>query len=171
MRMNTGLSFLRNPWSTTSEFRREFERLFDDDAAPQTFVPACEVEDCQDHYLLTLEMAGIRKDDIKLEIEDGQLTVSGERRHETSQREESQWYSERQFGKFHRSFAIPAGIDTGKVEASYQDGILRVTIPKAESAKPRQIKIANSAGGSKFDKLLSQSKESHPSNEYKTVAS
>jgi HSP20 family protein len=180
MNTNNGLNIWRDTWSPVSDFRREFDRLFDDWTAP-SFAPACDVEEADDHYLLTLEMAGIRKEDIKLEFNDGQLMISGERRNETKQKREGQWYSERRFGKFQRSFTLPAGIDADKVEANYQDGILHVMVPKAESSKPRQIKITNGAGGSRFfGKFLGQAKETpkemkgeiHSSNEYnKSVAS
>ena len=184
MKTNNALSLWRDTWSPVSEFRREFDRLFDDWASPsnaqvlraeQSFVPACDVEESDDHYLLTLEMAGIRKDDIKLEVNDGQLTISGERRNEAKQ--DGQWYSERRFGKFQRTFSVPVGIDADRVEANYQDGILRVMVPKAESAKPRQIKITNGTVGSKFfGRLLNQPKETkdevRSSNDYsKPVAS
>jgi len=68
-------------------------------------------------------------------------------------------YSERRFGKFSRSFALPVGVDTGQVEASYQDGILQILVPKAESAKPRQIQISNGIGASSFlGRFLNKSK-------------
>jgi HSP20 family protein len=165
MNANNGLTVWRDAWSPISDFRREFDRLFDDWASPtprglradQTFVPACDVEEGEDHFLVTLEMAGIKKEDIKLEVNDGQLTISGERRHETRQKGEGHWYSERRFGKFQRSFALPAGIDANRVEANYQDGILRVMLPKAESSKPRPIKI-NSGPTGFFGKFLGQPK-------------
>lgn len=183
MNTNNGLSLWRESWSPISDFRREFDRLFDDWTTPssrglrtdQTYVPACDVEEADDHYLLTLEMAGIKKEDIKLEVNDGQLTISGERRHEAKQKQEGQWYSERRFGKFQRSFALPAVIDADRVEANYQDGILRVVVPKAESAKPRQIQITSGSLSSKFfGNLLSKSKEReevHSPSDYKTAAS
>jgi len=140
MNSNHGLNIWRDAWSPVSDLRREFDRLFDDWTSPaprglrteSTFVPACDVEEGEDHFLLTLEMPGMKRDDIKLEVNDDQLTISGERR-----------YSERRFGKFQRSFALPPGIDTTRVEANYQDGILRIMVPKAESSKPRQIKIGS----------------------------
>jgi HSP20 family protein len=172
MNTNNGLNIWRDTWSPVSDFRREFDRLLDDWTAP---TPRGLKTD--DHYLLTLEMAGIRKEDIKLEFNDGQLMISGERRHEAKQKQEGQWYSERRFGKFQRSFALPAGIDADKVEANYQNGILHVVVPKAESSKPRQIKITNGTSNSRFfGKFLGQPKEAkeemHSSNDYnKSVAS
>lgn len=177
MNTNNRLSVWRDTWSPISDFRREFDRLFDDWASPSrglrtesNLVPACDVEEGEDHYVLNLEMAGMKKDDIKLEVSDGQLTISGERRHESRQKDEGHWYSERKFGKFQRSFSIPVGIDTNRIEANYQDGILRVMLPKAESSKPRQIKISSGNTGF-FGKLLGQSKdekeELHSSSDYR----
>jgi HSP20 family protein len=147
------------------DLRREFDRLFDDWTTPATrglrtdyaFLPACDVEEDENHYLLTLEMAGMKKEDIKLEINDGQLMISGERHRESKQREEGRRYSERRFGKFQRSFALPAGIDASRVEANYQDGVLRILVPKAESSKPRQIKIGSGSTGF-FGKVLGPQK-------------
>ena len=167
MNTNNGMNLWRNYSSPTTDFRREFDRLFDDWLTPsrglQTesyFVPACDVEEQDDHFFLTLEMAGVKKDDIKMEVIDNQIVISGERRNETRKRKDGQAYSERRFGKFQRAFALPVGIDASQVEANYQDGILCIVVPKAESAKPRQIKITNDSFGSKFfGKFLSHSKE------------
>ena len=70
---------------------------------------------------------------------------------------EGGYYSERRFGKFHRTFKLPSGVSSDKVEAHYQDGMLRVYVPKAETAKPRQIKISNGSGTGLFGKLLGAS--------------
>ncbi|MFL5815198.1 MAG: Hsp20/alpha crystallin family protein [Bdellovibrionia bacterium] len=145
----------KNTWSPISDLRREFDRLFDDwtTSTPRglrtdyAFVPACDVEEDENHFLLILEMAGMKKDDIKLEINDGQLMISGERHQESRQKGEGRRYSERKFGKFQRRFVLPAGIDASRVEASYEDGILRIMVPKAESSKPRQIKIGSGSTG------------------------
>ncbi len=167
----------KDAWSPISDLRREFDRLFDDWATPTsrglrteyTFVPACDVEEDEEHYLLTLEMAGMKKDDIKLEVNDGQLTISGERHQENKRTEDGRRYSERRFGKFQRSFALPVGVDASRVEANYQDGILRVMLPKAESSKPRQIKIGSGSTGF-FGKLLgpkNEKEELHSSSDYR----
>ena len=166
MNTNHGLGLWRDNWNPVSEFRREFDRLFDD-FAPSTrglkteasFAPACDVREEDGHYLLSLEMPGVKKEDLKIEVWDSQLHVSGERRLETQGDREGSMYSERRFGKFCRSFALPVGVDTGQVEASYQDGILQILVPKAESAKPRQIQISNGIGASSFlGRFLNKSK-------------
>ncbi|WP_158247353.1 Hsp20/alpha crystallin family protein, partial [Pseudomonas sp. FW306-02-H05-AA] len=78
--------------------------------------------------MLSLEMPGIPKDDIKIEIADNTVTVSGERRAEDKKKENGAWYGERRYGKFQRSFTLPAGIDSNKVEANYQDGVLQLIV-------------------------------------------
>lgn len=154
-----------NYWSPLVGFRREMDTLFDGFFTPiarsardvdNVFTPACEVEEEQGHYLLTLEMPGIPKDDIKIEVADNAVTVSGERRAESKKKENGAWYGERRYGKFQRTFTLPAGIDTEKIEASYEDGVLHLMVPKAESAKPRQIKIDNKGF---FGKLLGDSRK------------
>lgn len=155
-------------WSPLSAFNRDVDRFFDDFwGIPSTkslqdvereWRPACDVEEATDHYLLTLEMAGVPKDEIKIETIGNELIISGERQHKTKNQEEGQWYSERYYGKFQRAFSLPQEVEVGKVEANYQDGILRVYLPKAEATKPRQIKIGQgSAGTGFFGKLLGQS--------------
>ena len=142
-------------WAPLAELHREMNRLFDDIWSPglntsralnAEWRPAAEVEEAEDHYLLSLEMAGVPRDQIKIEVVDNQIMISGERSRQIKHKQEGQTYSERQFGKFQRSFALPTGVDASRVEANCQDGILRVYIPKAESAKPRQIKITDGKG-------------------------
>jgi len=152
-------------WSPLSELRREMDKLFDDFWPVSTttrslqemdtqWSPACDVEEADSHYLISLEMPGVHKDQVKVEFHDNQIVISGERHNEIKKKEDGQWYSERRFGKFQRSFTVPAGIDSEKVEANYQDGVLRIYIPKAESAKPRQIKVSNGSGAGFFGKLF-----------------
>ena len=163
-------------------FQNDFDRLFDgivsrnrsskdpDSQATETFVPSCEVVEAGNHYLVSLEVAGVAKKDIHLEIHNNELVISGERRSPRSERklsgsdaaavetesaenstsqsvrqahQDCSIYSEMRFGKFERRFKIPVGIEISRVEASYQDGILRVQIPKVESARPQQIQITD----------------------------
>lgn len=128
-----------NSWSPLSELFREMDQAL----YGQNWHPACDVEEAEGHYLLTLEMPGIPKDKINLEVLDNQLTISGERNQKSKSESEGRWYSERQYGKFQRSFNFPAGVNAEKIEAQYEDGILKVIVPKAETSKPRQIKIGN----------------------------
>lgn len=123
-----------NPWAS---FRRDLDNLVE-----KSFAPAYEIDEEDGHYLISLETPGVAKDQFKIEVAENTVTISGENRR----------------GKFQRSFLLPVGIDSSKIEANYQDGVLRLMVPKAEEAKPRQIKISNGSTGF-FGKLLGDSKK------------
>jgi HSP20 family protein len=103
--------------------------------------PALDVSDEKDNLFVTVELPGMKKDEINLSLHDGVLTISGERKHETEKKEGDTFRSERYFGKFHRSVTLPTAVDASKVKASYKDGILTIELPKAEEAKPKQIAV------------------------------
>jgi HSP20 family protein len=105
--------------------------------------PALDLYQNNDNLVTQVELPGMRKEDIEISLHDGTLTISGERKIESPRSEngEKAERSERYFGRFRRSIALPVHVDGGKVSASYRDGILTVTLPKAEEAKPRQIQI------------------------------
>ena len=153
-------------WRPLFDLRNQVDQLMDDfwgvpadhQVSARTWQPACDVVEDQDHYLLSLEMAGTPKDKIKIEIQDQQLVITGERNYEDRKNQNGVMYSERHYGKFQRAFALPTGLDTEKIEANYQDGVLRVLVPKIESAKPRQVKISTGSDTSFFGNLnLTQS--------------
>lgn len=124
----------RNLWSPLSLF---------DEYWPTSYTgwqPSYDVQEEEDHFLLSLELPGIAKDQVKIEAIDNQLTITGER-HRRGERT-----------SFHRSFSLPRGVDVSQVEAQYQDGILQLYIPKAASAKPRQIQIGTQEGKGFFGK-------------------
>jgi len=100
-----------------------------------------DVYEDKDNFVLRAEMPGMRKEDIDISLHDGLVTISGERKEETKKQESDVYRSERFFGRFQRSFALPTSVNAEKVAASYKDGILTVTLPKAEEAKPKQIPI------------------------------
>lgn len=104
--------------------------------------PACDVEELEDRFLLSAELPGVPKEAIQVEVVGNQIVISGEVAREEKQNKNGALYSERRFGKFMRKFALPTEVDSSKVEASFQDGILKVQLPKAEAAKSRQIKVA-----------------------------
>lgn len=94
-----------------------------------------------DDYILKSELPGISKDDIEISIQDNVVTLKGTKKQETEVNEDNYYHCERVFGSFQRSFELPSVIDRKKVKATYKDGILEVTLPLAEEAKPKQIKI------------------------------
>jgi HSP20 family protein len=83
----------------------------------------------------------MKKEDIDVSLHDGSLSISGERKSEEKVDEGEVYRSERFFGRFQRTVALPAAVDAGKIKAQYQDGVLTVTLPKAEEAKPKQIDV------------------------------
>ena len=102
--------------------------------------PALDLHQNADNVVAIVELPGMRKEDIEISLHDGTLTVSGERKSESVEGEKAE-RTERVTGKFRRSITLPARVETDKVNATYNDGILTVTLPKAEDAKPKQIQI------------------------------
>jgi HSP20 family protein len=101
-----------------------------------------------DHFVLRADLPGLSEEDVKIEVEDNVLTVSGERRTEHESKQEGYHRVERAFGSFSRSLTLPNGVDAEAVEASFDKGVLEVRIPKPEERKPRRISIS-AAGGQK----------------------
>ncbi|MDH5644058.1 MAG: Hsp20/alpha crystallin family protein [Gemmatimonadota bacterium] len=103
--------------------------------------PAVDVRETAEDFLVTAELPGMAPDQVEVTVENGVLSISGEKKEEAH--EESGGFSlvERRFGQFQRNFSIPRGVDADKVEAKFKHGVLNVVLPKAPQAKPKQIKI------------------------------
>lgn len=106
------------------------------------WTPALDVYQNADNVVAVIELPGMHKEDIDISLHDGTLTIAGERKSESEQREEQAERTERFVGKFRRSITLPTRVDAGKVSASYKDGVLTVTLPKAEEAKPKKIEVS-----------------------------
>ena len=104
------------------------------------WTPALDLYQNNDNIVAVIELPGMRKEDIEISLQDGTLTISGERKEERGT-EDGATRTERYTGKFRRSITLPTRVDANKVSATYKDGILTVTLPKAEEAKPKQIQI------------------------------
>src|SRR6266478_3574492 len=102
--------------------------------------PALDLYQNNDNVIAVVELPGMRKEDIEISLHQGTLTINGERKSESSNGEKAE-RTERYIGKFRRSITLPARVDANKVSATYRDGILTVTLPKAEEAKPKQIQV------------------------------
>ena len=102
--------------------------------------PALDLYQNNDNVIARVELPGMRKEDIEISLHDGMLTINGERKSETPEGDKAE-RTERYVGKFRRSISLPTQVDANKVAANYRDGILTVTLPKAEEAKPKQIKV------------------------------
>jgi HSP20 family protein len=134
------------PEPLTADFDRLVSTLFDRNQTAQRWVPAMDLVEHDDHFLLRADLPGLTEDDVSIELNDGSLTVSGERQAEHDQRERGFYRLERQYGKFSRTLTLPDGIDAEQIKASFKDGVLEVWIPKPEQRKPRRIPIGGGAG-------------------------
>lgn len=103
--------------------------------------PALDLYQNTDNVVAIVELPGMRTEDIEISLHDGTLTISGERRRDASNGDKAE-RTERYIGKFRRSITLPTRVDANKVSAAYRDGILAVTLPKAEEAKPKQIPVS-----------------------------
>ena len=102
--------------------------------------PALDLYQDTDNVVAVVELPGMKKEDIDISLRDGTLTISGEQKSQTSNGEKAE-RTERYIGRFRRSVTLPTRVDADKISASYRDGILTVTLPKAEEAKPKQIEV------------------------------
>ena len=114
----------------------------EEEVVQSTWTPAVDVKEADDALTLYVELPGIPKDKIGISLENHVLTVHGERTFHEGEDRDQFHRVERYYGKFSRSFRLPREVDGSKVAARYEDGVLRLEIPKAEAAKPRQITIA-----------------------------
>ena len=128
-----------------SEMNRLFNTFFDEGgdtgAAPRRWAPAVDLIEREDSLVLKADLPGLSEDDVQVEVRDGVLTISGERKAEHEDKQNGYYRVERSFGRFSRSLQLPEGVDADKIGASFENGVLQVTIPKPEQRQPRRIEI------------------------------
>ena len=132
-----------------TDLRDEIDRLFEAPLAQLTqtsqllsgWTAALDLHEDKDNFYVRAELPGMKKEDIELALHEGCLSLSGERKSERSQAGAEVLRAERFFGRFQRTVALPSPVATDKVKAQYKDGILTVTLPKAEEAKPKHIDV------------------------------
>ena len=137
---DTNLSLFRDFDGFFNRFRNEM----DDDTSFQSlaqsdWIPAVDINETDDEYLLTVEIPQVDKDDIKVEISNGMLNIDGERKYEHEDMKAHR--IERYYGKFHRSFRLPDNIKENKIHADHKNGVLYVALPKIEGKEPARLKI------------------------------
>jgi HSP20 family protein len=139
-----------SPFRHLSLLRDEIDRLFDSPLDALTsnsqqflngWLPTIDLYEDRDHLVLKAELPGMRKEDINISLHGEVLTLSGERKEEETFDKAETYRAERFLGRFQRTLTLPVRVDASKVQASYTDGILTVTLPKAEEAKPKQIEV------------------------------
>jgi len=132
-----------------TDLRDEIDRLFD---APLVelartsqllsgWTPTLDVYEEKDHFTVKAELPGMKKEAIEVSMHDGSLSISGERKSETKHEDGEVYRAERFFGRFQRTVSLPAPVAADKVKAQYKDGILTITLPKTEEAKPKRIEV------------------------------
>ena len=135
------------PFAELGELRHHFDRMFDEwlDGRERAWTPAVDVVRENGHLVVRADIPGIKPEEVKIEVEDDILTVSGE--HTESKEEKDKHYvrRERRYGSFSRSMALPAGVDPKKIEAKTHDGVVEVTIPLPKEAKKETVAITPTA--------------------------
>jgi len=133
---------------TTLSFRNEFDRLFDsffntddEETSLAAFSPAVDIKEKEKEYLISVELPGIKKEDIKMNVRDNQLTVSGEKVQEKKSDSDHYHRTERVYGSFQRSFRLPETADQENISAEFKDGVLNITIPKLKESISKNINI------------------------------
>lgn len=145
----------RSPLQDVAVLQNRLNSIFNDFARPDSgdeitsgsFIPAVDVYEDEHKLVLKLEAPGIKQADLDIHIENQTLTVKGERKFESEEKEENFHRIERRYGSFVRSFTLPQTVDTNNVEANYDAGVLSISLPKKAESKPKQVKIA--VGGAK----------------------
>jgi HSP20 family protein len=139
------------PFEGVNRIQSRINDLFDDtfgrtraqqSVATGVWYPPVDILESKDSYLIRAELPGMRKEDLKTEVNDGTLTLSGERKFEEPANGVEYHRVERVSGKFSRSFYLPQTVKHDGIKATYRDGILEIQVPKADEAKPRQIAIS-----------------------------
>jgi HSP20 family protein len=137
------------PTLFSDRFRREFDDLVDRffgkepflTGALGTFSPAIDISETDENYLVKGEIPGIDPEDLEINLTGDVLTIKGEKKEETEEKDESMYRKERRFGTFKRVFTIPCEIQEDKIEAKFENGLLSLTLPKAEDGKKKSIQI------------------------------
>lgn len=119
----------------------QFPFLPQERAGKNTWSPTLDLHADKDAFIVTLEAPGLEKGDFEISWHDGVLSIGGERKQEKDGAEKHYFRRERLFGRFSRSISMPGDVQSDKITAAYQDGVLTVTLPKAEQAKPKQIEV------------------------------
>jgi len=135
-----------DPFGELSELRTRFDRMFDQlDGHERAWTPAIDVERDDGNLVVHAELPGIKPEEVKIEVEDDILTVSGEHRETKDEKDKHYIRRERRYGSFARSVALPPGVDAKKIKAKTYDGVVEVTVPLPKESKKETVTITPSA--------------------------
>lgn len=137
------------PFGEMSRLRKEMDnlmnRFFGETAFPkivsEEWMPTVDISETKDNIIIKAELPGMEAKDVNVSISGDMLTIKGEKKKEKEEKDESHYYSERYYGNYERSFRLPTGVQSSKAEASFDKGVLKVTLPKVEEAKKKEIEI------------------------------
>jgi HSP20 family protein len=150
-----------DPFRDLVTIREKMNRLFEDavtargeekDMISSSWAPAIDIYETENELVLSAEVPGIDEKDIEIRIEDGTLSLRGERKFEKETRQENYHRIERAYGAFSRSFSLPAYVDQEKIQAEHADGVLKIHMPKKSESKPKTVKILKPAAADKNKK-------------------
>lgn len=140
-----------DPFRDIIMLRDKMNRLFEDlvsspkfeetDLIQSTWSPAVDIYETENELVLTAELPGVEEKDVEIKVEDNTLSLKGERKFEKETREENYHRIERAYGSFYRSFSLPNYVDQDKISAEYENGLLKIHMPKKPEVKPRKVKI------------------------------
>ena len=140
-----------NPRREMPTLPGRFNRLFEDpffsigrmadESGPGNWNPAVDLYEKDDHYMIKAELPGVDKKDIKIDLKDRLLTLSGERSYDNEVKEGNYYHRERSYGRFQRVFTLPAEVDSEKIKAEYKDGVLEIEVTKPEEKKAKQVTV------------------------------
>ena len=140
-----------SPWREMTTLQNRINRFFDDDFFPAlrfdkelgigSWRPVVDIYDEGDTIVIKAELPGVDKKDIEVDLKDHVLTLKGERNYENEVKEDNYYRKERAFGRFNRSFTLPADVDPEKIKADFKDGVLKIDIPKPEEKKPKKLTV------------------------------
>ena len=142
----------RNLWDPVGELdriRREIDEMFDpaarrffsDGLFDREFSPAMDVVENEDGFLVSIDLPGVDRKDIEVSVADNVLTIKGEKKNATETKTGKTFRKESWEGTFQRTLSLPRGVDAGKIDAKMRDGVLAISLPKSEEAKPKQIAV------------------------------
>jgi len=135
-----------SPFANLADIQEEMNRLFDTSlrrgrpAAATDYLASCDIYEEKDKLVVRLDLPGLRKEEVKVTLQQSVLNIRGERKIETP-KDAIVYTQERGAGTFTRAIQLPVPVDAGKIDANFRDGVLQVTLPKSEEAKPKQIEV------------------------------
>lgn len=137
-----------HPVKDFEDMHREIDRMFNrfrsdahDEEASKTLMPAVDIVERENDFNIKLELPGVENKDVKITVQNDILTIKGEKKQESEKKGENYHRVERSYGIFQRSFTLPSSVNSEKIDASYDNGVLTVSVPKLEEAKPKEIEV------------------------------